>query len=69
MLADITTGTRALARAFSLLNLPGVRVYVVIPLLINLLLFGFLIWYGYSLFTPFVAWLMSFVYRKIGYRY
>jgi len=61
MLADITTGTRALARAFSLLNLPGVRIYVVIPLLINLLLFGFLIWYGYGLFTPFVAWLMSFV--------
>ena len=61
MLADITTGTRALARAFSLLNLPGVRIYVVIPLLINFLLFGFLIWYGYSLFTPFVAWLMSFV--------
>ena len=61
MLADISTGTRALARAFSLLNLPGVRIYVVIPLLINLLLFGFLIWYGYSLFTPFVAWLMSFV--------
>jgi CysZ protein len=61
MLADITTGTRALARAFSLLNLPGVRIYVVIPLLINFLLFGFLIWYGHSLFTPFVDWLMSFV--------
>ena len=61
MFADIATGTRALARAFSLLNLPGVRVYVIIPLLINLLLFGALIWYGYSLFTPFVEWLMSYV--------
>ena len=61
MFSDIATGTRALARAFSLLNLPGVRVYVIIPLLINLLLFGALIWYGYSQFTPFVEWLMSFV--------
>ena len=61
MFADIATGTRALASAFSLLNLPGVRVYVIIPLLINFLIFGALIWYGYSLFTPFVEWLMSFV--------
>lgn len=61
MFSDISKGTRALARAFSLLNQPGVRVYVIIPLLINLLLFGALVWYGYSLFTPFVDWLMSFV--------
>lgn len=61
MLADIATGTRALARAFNLLRQPGVRPYVIIPLLVNFLLFGALIWYGYSLFTPFVAWLMSFV--------
>jgi len=61
MLADIATGTRALARAFNLLRQPGVRPYVIIPLLVNFLLFGALIWYGYSLFTPFVAWLMPFV--------
>lgn len=61
MPADIATGTRALARAFNLLRQPGVRPYVIIPLLVNFLLFGALIWYGYSLFTPFVAWLMSFV--------
>jgi CysZ protein len=61
MFSDISTGTQALARAFSLLNRPGIRAYVIIPLLINLLLFGALVWYGYSLFTPFVDWLMSFV--------
>jgi len=61
MFTDIATGTRALARAFNLLRQPGVRPYVIIPLLVNILLFGALIWYGYSLFTPFVAWLMSFV--------
>lgn len=59
MVGDITTGTRALARAFSLLNLPGVRIYVIIPLMINFLLFGALTWYGYSQFSLLVAWLMS----------
>ena len=61
MIADITRGTQALARALSLLNKPGVRVYVIIPLMINLLLFGALVWYGYSQFNVFVEWLMSFV--------
>jgi len=61
MFSDITKGLLALTRAFSLLNLPGVRIYAILPFMINLLLFGALIWYGYSLFTPFIAWLMSFV--------
>ncbi len=61
MIADITRGTQALARALSLLNKPGVRIYVIIPLMINLLLFGALVWYGYSQFNVFVEWLMSFV--------
>ena len=61
MIADIVTGTQALARGTRLLNRPGVRVYVIIPLLINILLFSALIWYGYSLFTDAVDWLMSWV--------
>ncbi len=61
MVADIATGTRAMARTLRLLNQPGVRVYVVVPLSINLLLFGALVFYGYSQFLPFVEWLMSFV--------
>lgn len=61
MFTDIATGTRALARAFSLLTLPGVRIYVIIPLLINLLIFGSLVWYGYNQFTPAVAWFMDFL--------
>jgi CysZ protein len=61
MIADIVTGTQALARALRLLNQPGVRVYVIVPLSINLLLFGALVFYGYSQFLPFVEWLMSFV--------
>ena len=61
MIKDISTGTQTLARGIRLLNKPGVRIYVIVPLLINLILFGALIWYGYSLFTPAVAWMMSFV--------
>lgn len=61
MITDIMRGTQALARALSLLNKPGVRIYVIIPLMINLLLFSALVWYGYSQFNVFVEWLMSFV--------
>ena len=61
MISDVTIGIQALARGTGLLNKPGVRIYVIIPLAINLLLFGALIWYGYSLFVPFVEWMMSFV--------
>lgn len=61
MIGDVTIGIQALARGVRLLNRPGVRIYVVIPLCINLLLFGALIWYGYSLFYPLVEWMMSFV--------
>ena len=61
MFADITIGTQAMARAMRLLNQPGVRVYVIIPLSINLLLFGALVFYGYNQFNLFVNWLMSSV--------
>ncbi len=61
MVGDITLGTQTLARGIRLLGKPGVRIYVIVPLLINILLFGALIWYGYSLFQPLVQWLMGFV--------
>jgi CysZ protein len=61
MISDVTIGIQALARGTRLLNKPGIRIYVIIPLAINLLLFGALIWYGYSLFVPMVEWMMSFV--------
>ena len=61
MLRDISTGLNALARGLRLLPAPGVRLYVIVPLAINLLLFGALVWYGYTQFTELVAWLMSYV--------
>ena len=67
MIADITRGAQVIARALSLLNKPGVRIYVVIPLLINLMLFGALVWYGYSQFNLLVEWLMSFVPSFLGF--
>ncbi|MFT5400341.1 MAG: CysZ protein [Gammaproteobacteria bacterium] len=61
MLADISAGTQAMAKGAKLLLRPEIRLYVVIPLLINLVLFGGLIWLGYQQFYPFVEWIMSFV--------
>lgn len=61
MLADIAIGTQAMARALSLLNRPEVRVYVIVPLAINLLLFGALVYFGYNQFNLFVERLMSSV--------
>ncbi len=61
MLSDITTGIQAMARALRLLRQPGIRRYVILPLLINLVIFGGLIWFGYRQFYPLVEWMMSFV--------
>jgi len=61
MITDTATGIQALARALQLLIKPGIRLYVILPLLINLLIFGALIWYGYNQFYPLVDWLMSYV--------
>ncbi len=40
---------------------PGVRIYAVVPLLINLVLFASLIWFGYEQFSPLVDYMMSWV--------
>ena len=40
---------------------PGVRIYVVMPLLINIVLFASLIWFGYEQFSPLVDYMMSWV--------
>lgn len=61
MINDITTGIQAMARALRLLRQPGIRRYVILPLLINLLIFGGLIWFGYQQFYPLVEWMMSYV--------
>ena len=67
MIADIGRGTGYLAKGFSLINSKGIRRYVLIPLSLNILLFGGLIWYGYGQFSPIVEWLMSFVPSWLGF--
>lgn len=61
MISDTMTGSYMLARGLKLIKQPEVRPYVIVPLLINIILFGGLIWFGYSQFTPLVEWMMSWV--------
>ena len=67
MITDIGRGTAYLAKGFSLIKQPGIRTYVIIPLLLNIFLFGGLIYLGYSQFAPLVDWVMSFVPGWMGF--
>ena len=59
--SDIMQGAACLGRGVKLIRHPQVRLYVIMPLLINVILFGGLIWFGYQQFSPLVEWLISFV--------
>ncbi len=59
MIRDITRGSHYLAQGFSMIKSPDIRRYVVMPLLLNILLFGFVIWFGYQQLAPMVEWVMS----------
>ncbi|MFT5659153.1 MAG: CysZ protein [Gammaproteobacteria bacterium] len=61
MIRDFLSGAAILARAIKIIKRPDVRLYAIMPLLINIVLFGGLIWYGYAQFSPAVEWLMSYV--------
>jgi len=61
MITDITTGAICLGRGLKIIRQPGMRRYVVMPLLINIVLFGGLIWIGYGQFSPLVESAMSYV--------
>lgn len=50
-----------LFRGLRVLNKPGVRLYVIIPLLLNFLVFALLISVGMSYFGGFQDWLMSYL--------
>ena len=54
-------GAAILARAIQVLKRPDVRLYALVPLLINIILFGGLLWFGYAQLSPAVDWVMSFV--------
>ncbi len=67
MVTDIGRGTGYLAKGFSLIKTKGIRRYVLVPLLLNILLFGGLIWFGYAQFEPMVTWMMSYVPGWLGF--
>lgn len=67
MIKDIGRGTGYLAKGLVLVKRPGIRRYVIIPLLMNILLFGGLIYAGYAQFSPFVNWLLSFLPDWLGF--
>jgi CysZ protein len=52
-------GAMCLGRGFRIMRQPGVRIYAVMPLLINIVLFASLIWFGYEQFSPLVDYMMS----------
>jgi len=58
---DIMQGATCLGRGLRIIRHPDVRLYAVMPLLINIILFGGLIWLGYTQFSPLVELLMSYI--------
>jgi CysZ protein len=58
MKGNIAHGAGYLSRGASLLTHPSLRLFVLVPLLVNILIFGGLIWYGLSyLFAVMDEWL------------
>ena len=58
MITDIGRGTGYLAKGFSYIRKPGLRRYVIFPLIINILLFCSLIYFGYSQYSALIDWIM-----------
>ncbi|MDQ3731710.1 MAG: sulfate transporter CysZ [Pseudomonadota bacterium] len=58
MIVQFTRGAGYVARGFALINQPGIRRYVAMPLLINFLLFGGAIWFGAAQFEGLLDWLL-----------
>lgn len=67
MIKDIGLGTGYLAKGLMLIKQPGIRPFVIIPLILNILLFGGLIYLGYAQFSPFVNWMLSYLPDWLGF--
>ena len=51
-------GAGYLLRGFGLITKPGIRRYVIIPLMINTIIFSLLIWFSASQFDRLIEWLL-----------
>jgi len=58
MLSQPFVGAGYLLRGLTLITLPGLRRFVVVPLLINIILFGLAIYYGVQQLGVFIEWLL-----------
>ncbi len=61
MMKDIASGTAYLKKGFLMIKYPGIKRYVFIPLVLNIILFGGLIWLGYTSFKPIMEWMISWL--------
>jgi CysZ protein len=57
MSANPISGAGYLAQGMRLINSPGLRRFVVIPLLINIAVFAAAIYFGYTRFEGFIVWM------------
>jgi CysZ protein len=58
MKGNIAHGAGYLARGATLLEHPSLRLFVLVPLVVNILIFGSLIWYGLSYLSALMdSWL------------
>jgi CysZ protein len=67
MLFDIGRGAAYLAKGFSIMKTPGIRKYVIMPLLLNILLFGGLVWFGYTQISQLIDWMLAGVPAWLGF--
>jgi len=58
MLTQPFVGAGYLLRGLTLITLPGIRRFVVVPLFINIALFGLALWYGVQQFGGLIEWLL-----------
>lgn len=59
MISNPITGAKYFISGLSLLNTKGVRRYVLMPLLINILIFSLGLWFAISQFDVFINWALS----------
>ena len=67
MIFDIGRGAGYLARGFTIMKSSGIRRYVIMPLLLNVLLFGGLVWFGYSQLSALIDWMLAGVPSWLGF--
>lgn len=59
MISNPLTGATYFLQGIKLINVSGVRRYVAIPLLINILIFSAALWFAINQFDVFIAWALS----------